>query len=281
MPSQQPNSSKAEFQELYKQTIGRKHTGLDFWADHRSEVLKPYRAFVDASVPNDIPAQGIFTGFSFLALYGLLGYEEGVIYTVDGWQRLGFSKSHILECVSAAFLHTGPRGMDTIAAALTDYAWIEPEGSPALPDGWAGDAEAFLSGLDFSSSVMSVEEIRALEAWYLRWLGEVPRYVRFLARHRPELLKAYRYRFEHCLVDVPKQFMPCSLLHYNVVRGFGQAIRENVLLCRGFGVTKSQALRTVFSALIYAGIEGLSIVDEVAGDVFDTWPEHTTPSTAD
>jgi hypothetical protein len=92
--------------------------------------------------------------------------------------------------------------------------------------------------------------------------------VRFLAQHRPGLLKAYRDRYEHAIRDsLPKQMLPWLMLNYNVVRGFHEGIRENVLLGRALGMTKEQLLDAICFGVLHAGANALGIAEEAAGDL--------------
>jgi hypothetical protein len=260
---------KSDFRTFYAANLGRSHPGLDFWLDAAPDVLKRYRAFATAEVPGDV--QGAFTGFGFLQHYALLGYAEGVRYLVRLWQQQRLNREQVMEGLAIGFIHMGPRGMETVAEALDGYEWLIPESPARFPAGWAADPEVFRSGMDFSIADVTREELELLRAWYERTLGEVPRYVDYLAKYRPEALKAFRARYENCLQLLPKQVMPYTLLHYNVIRGFDEGIRENVLLARAFGMTKQQALRPIYSALLNAGVETVSLVNRVAGDVFDSW----------
>jgi hypothetical protein len=263
------DKEKADFQTFYTAALGRPHPGLDFWLDNGPDVLKRYRAFATAEVSGDL--QAAFTGFGFVQPYALLGYTEGVRYLVRLWQQQRLSKDQVLEGLSIGFLHMGPRGMETVAVALDGYAWLTPEEPARFPQGWAPDPDAFHSGMDFATRDVSPAELQSLRGWYERTLGEVPRYVTYLARYRPTALKAYRGRFENCLRLLPKQVMPYTLLHYNTLRGFGDGIRENVLLARAFGMTREQALRPIYSALLYAGVETVSLVDRVTRPLFAEW----------
>ena len=144
--------------------------------------------------------------------------------------------------------------------------------------GWASDPAAFDSGLDFSSPHMSPDELRSVQDWYENTLGEIPPHVKFLAANRPDLLKAYRQRFENCVRELPKQIVPTTLLHYNVIRGSASGIRDNVLLARAFGVSKELVLNTIGSASLN-GIEGLDLVRDSAADIFANWnPAHPSPA---
>jgi hypothetical protein len=263
------DKEKADFQTFYTAALGRTHPGLDFWLDNGPDVLKRYRAFATAEVPGDI--QGAFTGFGFLQHYALLGYTEGVRYLVRLWQEQRLSKEQVLEGLSIGFLHMGPRGMETVAEALDGYAWLTPDTPARFPDGWSPDSDAFRSGMDFSRREVTEMELEALRSWYERTIGEVPRSVTYLVQYRPEALNAFRSRYENCLQLLPKQVMPYTLLHYNTIRGFGDGIRENVRLARAFGMTRQQALRPIYSALLNAGIETVSLVDRVTRPLFAEW----------
>ena len=179
----------------------------------------------------------------------------------------------MLEYLAIDFIYCGPRGSETLAEALADYPWITPEEPAQFPDGWSADPEAFRSGIDYTSKELMPGELEKIEAWYLKTTGEVPRWVRFAAKHAPRILKSYRYRFETTVRTLPKQVMPMSHLHYNVIRSHGPGIRENVLLAKAFGVKKTDVMRSIGSPLINAGMETLSIVDEYAGDVLDRWTD--------
>jgi hypothetical protein len=105
-------------------------------------------------------------------------------------------------------------------------------------------------------------------------LGEVPRHAKFLAEHRPDLLKAYRNRYEHAIRrSLPAQMLPVLMLHYNAVRGFAGGIRENALLGKALGLTRSQLLNAICLAELHGGAEVFDVVTEAAGDVIAQLPE--------
>ncbi|HXO24523.1 MAG TPA: hypothetical protein VN870_08080, partial [Streptosporangiaceae bacterium] len=161
--------------------------------------------------------------------------------------------------------------------ALDGYTWLTPEKPAEFPDGWAPDPDAFTTGLDFTSPHMSRDELRSVQAWYETTLGEIPPHVKFLAANRPDLLKAYRQRFENCARELPKQIVPTTLLHYNVIRGSASGIRDNVLLARAFGVSKELVLNTIGSASL-TGIEAFDLVHDSAADIFANWtPARPSP----
>jgi hypothetical protein len=273
-PDLTTEEEKRAFKAAYASVLGRSHDGLNFWLDHDPSVLKRYRRFAEAMVPNyeDEPYSVGVT--AYLAVYALTGFADGVRYLVQVNQNRGFSKAQNLEAIALAFLHIGPRGMETVAHALRDFEWIEePETPAAFPPGWKADPDAFASGLDFTKTELSQAEERSLVSWYERTLGEVPSYARLLLKHQPALLKAYRDRYENTLKTLPKQFMSTSLLCLNATRGNREGIRENLLLGRALGVSKSALMKMIAYGTLYGGIESLSVVEATAGDLLDTWPD--------
>jgi hypothetical protein len=201
------------------------------------------------------------------------GYTAGIRYLVHMHQSMGFTKAQILEGLAVAFLYNGPRGSQTVAEALDGYEWIEPETPAVFFDGWAPDPDAFKTGMDFTTREVLDGELDLLDRWYLRTIGEIPPYVGFLRRHRPQLLKSWRNRYENILFELPKQVMPYSQLHFNVMRGWADGIRESVLLARAFGMTKEQVYEPLFSPMVNTGPEAYNIVQQAAGDVLAAdWP---------
>jgi hypothetical protein len=204
--------------------------------------------------------------------YSLLGFEAGVRYPISGAQRTGYTKEMLVEGMGISCMYSSTRGMETIALALRDYPWIEPAEPPAWRNGWAPDPQAFASGLDFSTPGMSSREVALLEDWYGRNTGEVPRFVRFMARHNPELLKAYRNRYENLLRVLPKQVMPTTLVYiHGVLKNWG-GLRQNVLLAKGWGVTYEELMNALWAPAIYYEIDsGVEHIQAAVGDVIDNW----------
>jgi hypothetical protein len=127
------------------------------------------------------------------------------------------------------------------------------------------------AGIDFSHPEMSVEDIERLRARYIRVPGEIPPHVEFMARHSPAAVKAHSSRFESCVRVFPKQSLALTLLGFDALRGSGPGIRENLLLCRAFGVTKAAAIAAVVASLEYGGADNIDLAVAAAGDVIDSW----------
>jgi hypothetical protein len=242
---------------------------FEFWLEFRPDVLKRHKArtrHFRTAEGTDYPLPTLLAA---LHQYAIEAFREGVGYELRLAQTLGATKTDVIDVLSVAWIHSGHPGMYA-AAAYSDFLreYADPKTGEHFPPEWSFDARAFDSGMDYSTREATEEDMRRLRDWYERTLGEVPRYVDFLARHRPGLLKAYRDRYEHAIRDsLPKQMLPFLLLHANVVRGFREGIRENVLLGKALGLTREQLLDAICSAVLHAGVEALSIADEAAGDL--------------
>jgi hypothetical protein len=259
------------FANFYNSVLGHRHIGLDLWLDTRPDVLKRYRQYSDTATPRTFEDDHRITGAGFTTFYAVVGYDVGVRYAIHMMQVAGMTRSQVYENLAICFLVAGPRGMETIALALRDYEWLEPARPAVFPGGWAHRPEFLRSGLDFSAREVLDGEMELLQDWYLRTIGEVPPYVELLLDLRPALLKAYRNRYEHLLHELPTEFIPASLLHYDVIRGFGDGIRENVLLLRALGVSRDQVVNIAGSASLNGGMAGFSIMAKAAGDVLRDW----------
>jgi hypothetical protein len=197
-----------------------------------------------------------------------------VRYVLHSWRARGLNKAQALEMLAIAFVHCGPRGMQTIAEAAEGIEYEDnPKVAAKFPAGWAPDIAAFRSGLDFSTVDLTPAEKASLYDWYLRTIGEIPPYVRFMAEHRPRLMKTHRARIENMLYVLPKQMWPTTMLYYHVMSRLAEGIRENVLLCKAWGVSKADTLDTIGNALVYGQMEAATMIQNEAGDVFDGWQD--------
>jgi hypothetical protein len=274
----QPDSWTAEEQERfrvwYEGHKGGTMPGHDFWIENDPAALKRYRIYaIEMNAPSSRQWPKVAV-LGWLHFYAIIGFEDGILYQIRNAQaRGGADKRSILATLETAFLHSGPLGTRFVATAAQDYLrdFEDPQPTP-WPPGWLADPEAFAAGLDFNQPGVSAAELAALRGWYVRNCGEVPRYVEFLARYRPAVLKAYRMRYEHALRDaLPKQMMPLLQLQWQVTRGCAPGIREAVALAKGFGVSKELVLDAVCRAMLYTGPAAISVVDEAAGDLLLNW----------
>lgn len=261
----------AVFRAFYDQVKKEQNLSYEFWLEFRPDVLKRHKARTATYT------EGPPTACSALAAlhqYIVTAFDDGIGYELELARTMGASRSDMLDVISVAFIHSGHPGMYLVSRHAEFLRRFEGEGrADAFPANWHFDPHAFDSGMDYGSMDCSKQDIARLVGWYERTIGEVPRHVTWLAKERPKLLKAYRNRYEHAIRDsLPAQMMPYLMLHYNVSRGFGEGIRENVLLGRALGMTRSQVLNAICSAVLHAGEEAFTVVDEVAGDVIAGLP---------
>jgi len=269
-----PDEMTPEEIEAYRAQYTGSNKGLldsfEFWLEFRPDVLKRHKARTRHYSSALEPQHPLVELLGAIHQYTIMAFREGVAYEIRLAQTNGAQRTDILDTLSVAFVHSGHRGMYA-AAAYSDYlrGYEDPPASPERwPAGWRVDPAAFDSGMDYSARDASAEDMERLVDWYERTLGEVPRYVRLLVRHRPGLLKAYRDRYEHAIRDsLPCQMLPWLMLNYNVVRGFGEGIRENVLLGRALGMTREQLLDAICFSVLHAGANALGIAEEAAGDL--------------
>lgn len=258
----------AAFKKHYETQMGTALSGLDWWFDRNPEVLKRYRLFCSLTLRvKPAPMGNGTTGF-----YMLMGYETGIRYTIHSYMNDGYNRAQIFEALALAFIHAGPRGMQATATALDGMEFNpDPQPPAKFPDGWAPDLAAFQSGIDHGSPMLLAGEREKIEAWYMNLIGEIPGHVTFLANHAPALLKTHRSRMENMLYELPKQCWPTTMLYYNVMSRCAEGIRENVQLCKAWGVSKEDTLATITNALVYGQMEAATMVQEKAGDVLDAW----------
>jgi hypothetical protein len=256
-----PEAELDAFRQAQADRHGFMPPGLDVLLEHRPDALKRFRLAVA------IAGSDVCSELAMLHAYVVSGFETGIGYMIHSARTLNATKAQVLETIAVAFLHAGPRGLHAVAASADDLrAYEDPPELPAFPPGWAPDADAFRSGMDFSTTELTQPDLEALEAWYQRVCGEVPRHVRFLARHQPALLKASRGRFEHAIRDaLPKQMLPYIQLHWNATRGNADGIREWALVGRGFGMRPEQAVHAIARALCIDG--GPAAVDVAAREL--------------
>jgi hypothetical protein len=259
----------AAYRAIYTGTNKGLLDSFEFWLEFRPDVLKRHKARTRHFRTTSGPDYPLVQLLAAIHQYTIGAFREGVAYEVRHAQAVGATRTDIIDALSVAWIHSGHRGMFA-AAAYSGYlrTYVDPPPAQRFPEDWSFDPHAFDSGMDFTTREASKEDMDRLQDWYQRTLGEIPRHVRFLVLHRPGLLKAYRDRYEHAIRDsLPQQMLPYMLICHNVVRGFGPGIRENVLLGRALGMTREQLLDAISFSVLHAGINGLDLADEVAGDL--------------
>jgi hypothetical protein len=262
----------AAFREHYTRLHGRPHAGFDFFLASNPSAVKRYRLFATyTAIPFGQWLTLTATNFANIAWYARMGYAEGIRYIVHIQQASGGStRAQVCEGLAISLYHAGAQGGAVIAEALRGYRWQEPE-NPVDLGGWAASRGLLASGLDFSDPCLQPGELTRLEDWYRKAIEEVPGYVRFLGRHRPQALKAWRNRYEHLVSTLPVQLLPLASIKINTYSCTAELIRENVLLARYLGVSREDTLSTAVSGLLYGQMEAAAMLAAAAGDLFDNW----------
>jgi len=262
----------AQFRKFYAFAKKEQNKSYEFWLEFRPDVLKRHKLrTATRTVGPGYPLPAL----AALHQYVISGFSDGIGYEIELARTMGAQRGDILDTISVAFIHSGHPGMYQVtrhADALRNYT--ELPDAERFPPNWSFDPGAFDSGMDYSVREATPEDLRRLTDWYERVLGEVPKNARFLAEHRPDLLKAYRNRYEHAIREsLPAQILPFLMLHYNAVRGFKDGIRENALLAKALGLTRPQVLNAICLAELHGGAEVFDVVAEAAGDVLAQLPD--------
>jgi hypothetical protein len=241
------------------------------WLYNRPDVAKLHMRVLDGWHSLDLEPIISASSFANLHTYINQAWETGIENCTRGLQRRGVTRAQLMEGIMHAQLSAGIRGLEAVYRAigiiLGDY--VERPEPAVWPAGWAPDMAAFYCGLDHSTKELTPGDLRAIEEWYDKTIGEVPRRVRFLARYDPRSLKATRARWEGVFRGaLPKQMMPYFMIRHNTVIGNKGGLREAVLLGKAWGLTNDYIVNTIVQgAYYYTGIEQMDLVDEALGDV--------------
>jgi hypothetical protein len=266
------------FRESYRQQDGSQQSGFDFLIDHNPGALKTYRYYATAVQQPFLDPRyqaAVFGGIGYVAY---LDFDEAVRYCVVPALRAGYTKAQIEEGLALSFMVSGTRGLVTIARALKDFDWdahVKDPEAKDWPDSWRPDPAAFDSGVDFSTGEVLPGELDKMVGWYEQTIGWVPPWVQFYARYNPGALKGWRYRYEKALVTLPKQVLPMSLLFAAVRMEQRDALRENVLLAKAFGVPRDDVVTAVQVTAVY-GSEKVSAAYRNMGDLLDAWDNESS-----
>lgn len=262
-------AEKEAFRDFSMRSKGLSIPAHEFMLEFRPDVLKRYRYWAHMITSDEEAGRPLCHMIAMLHHYAVIGYEDGILYEIRLSQFNGATRGEILDTLAVAALHGHPLGTRSVASAATEYlrSWEAPPSKDRWPSDWSFDPHAFETGVDYSTPEATRDDMAKIMGWYQTVNGEVPGYIRLMAEFRPRLLKAYRDRYEHAIRDaLPKQMLPFLLLHQNTMRGFGEGIRENVLLGKGLGMTKGQLTDAIFWAM-YGSPENYAVADAAAGDI--------------
>jgi hypothetical protein len=274
LSSSDPTPEELErFRDYYRGAKGHTLPALDFWMRHRPEVAKRHRLLCIArgsEGAENYPLRGLLAALHY---YTIIGYEDGIRYEIRHSRTLGATKGHILDTLAIAYMHASQHGMSYAATPAQEYLADDVDvdverNDQAFPPGWSSKPDALATGLDYSTPSLEAGELERVENWYVRTIGEVPRHVAFLGRWRPALLKAHRNRYEHAIRGgLPTQMLPYLMLHLNVIRGFAGGIREAASIGKALGVTDTQIVDAICTAIPWAGPDAISIAAEATDGI--------------
>jgi hypothetical protein len=275
-------TTQAELEEYlsYKdQATGRPVASHALWADLRPDVLKRFLAFV-----YQIHGSETFSSpLPYLNVYAVGGWPEGVRYMMalaDSGTFMtgpGYSRAAIVETLALSFYLAPTWGTvlvaDTIRECLASHREPGPDSPAPWPEGWRVAPEQLQAGLDYSTPELTKRDHDALTDWYLRVCGEVPASVKLYARYRPNLLKAERNRWENIVrTGLPNQMLAFLLIHYEVWRGNVAGTRDAILLGRGLGLSKAQAVDALWYGGCFFGATGsIAAVADAVDEVLEQW----------
>jgi hypothetical protein len=241
--------------------------------DYRPDFATLHRRA--ARVMASTPSGTLLNSLGHLYVYINTGWEIGIYNTFRSCQVQGVTRGQLLEVVMAAQVSAGMVGLECVYRAVSGILRdFRDRAEPAqFPAGWAPDMPAFKSGLDLSTQHATAADLEAVNSWYIRTIGEIPKSIAFAAEHDPDFLKAYRAKWEGAFRGaLPKQLMPYLMLRYATVCGFRDGIREAAMLCRAWGVTKQHVVHAVIAAAYYKnGMDVIHVAQDALADVFATW----------
>jgi hypothetical protein len=241
-------------------------TANSLWLYTRPDFAKLHRRMVAGWQTHGLDPIITAASFSNLHAYINQGWEIGIENCTRGLQMRGVSRAQLMETIMHAQLSAGIRGLEccyrALGIVLGDF--VERPEPAVFPEGWAPDMQAFYCGLDPTTRELTPGDKRAIDEWYAKTIGEVPRWVTVLARVDPISLKAHRARWEGCFRGaLPKQMMPYLSIYHHTIVGNREGLREAVLLGKAWGMTNAYIVNTIVMAAYYfTGMERLDMLDE-------------------
>ena len=278
-----PDSTSPEELERFHgygdQPGGRPLASFELWAAERPDVLK--RSFLFS---REVHASESFTcTLPYLNLYAIGGWVEGVRYQfkllAPGTfvSATGFSRAALVETLAVSFYLAPTWGTvavaDCVRECLAAHRDPDEDAPSPWPQGWAVAPDELRAGLDYSTPDLTKADLEALTEWYLRICGEVPKAIELYAKHRPALLKADRHRWENLVrTGLPNQMFAYLFVHYEAWRGNAPALRDALLLGRGLGMSREQAVDAIFYGGAFFGAAGtLAATAETIEAVLGDW----------
>jgi len=246
-------------------------TSHSVWLENRPDMMKLHHRLLPEFRRN-LPEAVFMMSVGQLHTYIFLDWEIGITNEFKVMQDQGITRAQLMEVVMSAQVYAGIRGLEAVYRAtwpfIKDFQ-DRPLAKSPFPAEWDYDLSHFKAGLDLSTRDLTATDKQRLEEWHLRNGGEVPKWVRFMAKYRPEFLKAYRLRWEGIFRGaLPRQVMPFLMIYHNVANGYADGLRDAVRLGKAWGLSRDWiVLAIVACAYYYTGFEGLNMVEDAVGDL--------------
>jgi len=250
----------------------------------RPDALKRYRLIVNSVTDGvglrDPLPNPPYISFIIAQFYCTLPYPQGFIADLEAARKQGAKKSEVADMMALGWLHAGPFGMNVVCTAAEDYlnAWDANDGAPGLtwPKGWSVDRSVFECGIDFTNQTdeneISAEDLAKIEAWHLKWEGEVPTYVSFLAKHYPLALRTFRARYENAMGgNLPKELYALCKVHLSASWMKQDALRRALHMARRLGVSKDHVVQLLTLVQQYRGDIAMDSAIAGADEILSEW----------
>ncbi len=178
-----------------------------------------------------------------LHYYAVVRYSAGIVAETSAARAAGAARDDAVNVIVMAWIHAGPFGVNTVSEVVQPHLddWTEPRSQRTdWPAGWHVDPGALRCGVDFDtandSNAMGAEEFGKIAAWHRRVQGEVPDYVRVLAKDYPLGLRVMRARYETTLaIGLPIEFIALCQLHLATSWAHPRAVRRMLNMAAHFG----------------------------------------------
>lgn len=246
-----------------------------FWANNDPAAMKRYRRHSEMIGPPSEAIGAIM--LAWLHTYVALPHPTGILYEMITARQVGHSKAEVVATLTAGILFGGTYGGGAAAKATERYLWEWTDNTPSTvewPSGWHPDPAAFNCGFDMSNDDLSAGELERLEDWYRRIYREVPVHIRFMAKHNPRMLKAYRHRWASAFRSVlPPQAAPMFELHTAAIRGDEMGLRMGARLANGLGLSQAQVVSITGWGSLYGGHVAMEKIARVLDEEFANWVE--------
>jgi hypothetical protein len=152
-----------------------------------------------------------------------------------------------------------------------------------LTDESTSQQDAFATGIDARSDVVTPAEAEAMKRWYESAHGsgnlDLVRYVPFMLAENPAALKRFRHWADVVAggrglrTPLPAPLMALVWLHFYCVNPFPSGLLYEVIAARRWGATKREVIDTITIAWVHGGPHGIEVAATSSADYLAGWDE--------